>query len=142
MKSNTAMNIHSPPKDWWRRETKGGEEKEKEGKPIEKVELDMGGKVAFILYNVLTPAECEHLIKCTEDIGYKGMPGYSPSYRSNTRVIIDDYALTEEMWRRVAPHVPASFAESRTGRQWMPYGLNSRWRFCRHEIVLQCKVAK
>lgn len=91
----------------------------------------MEGKVAFILYNVLTPEECQHLIDKTEKMGYRPLPGYSPSYRSNTRVIVDDpdRGLTNELWRRLSPFVP-DLAETRA--VWRPYGLNERWRFCRY----------
>lgn len=99
-------------------------------KEIRKMELHIGKKVAFILYNVLSPAECRHLVAKTEEMGYKPMPEYPTSYRSNTRLIIDDEELQEEIWRRVQPHIPAEF-EDRRGK-WHPYGLNARWRFCRY----------
>jgi hypothetical protein len=99
-------------------------------KEIVKKELHIGKKVAFILYNVLSPAECRHLIAKTEEMGYKPMPEYPTSYRSNTRLIIDDEELQEEIWRRVQPHIPAEFDDRRG--TWRPYGLNSRWRFCKY----------
>lgn len=103
-------------------------------KEIRKMELHIGKKVAFILYNVLSPAECRHLVAKTEEMGYKPMPEYPTSYRSNTRLIIDDEELQEEIWRRVQPHIPAEF-EDRRGK-WHPYGLNARWRFCRYLFIL------
>lgn len=103
-------------------------------KEIVKKELHIGKKVAFILYNVLSPAECRHLIAKTEEMGYKPMPEYPTSYRSNTRLIIDDEELQEEIWRRVQPHIPAEFDDRRG--TWRPYGLNTRWRFCKYSSFL------
>ena len=117
-------------------EEEEGEEEEDSAEPkaIRKEELNIGKKVAFILYNVLSPAECQHLIATTERMGYKPMPDYPIGYRSNTRLIIDDDELQQEVWRRVAPHIPATF-EDRRGK-WEAYGLNPRWRFCRYCIFI------
>jgi hypothetical protein len=137
------MNVHVPSPGWWRHaEAEEALDGDAIREEVKKVDLDMEGKVAFILYNVLTPEECQHLIDKTEKMGYRPMPGYSPSYRSNTRVIVDDpdRGLTNELWRRLSPFVP-DLAETRA--VWRPYGLNERWRFCRcHHVscVVVCRV--
>ncbi len=127
------MNVHTPSPEWWRPVEEAEEalgEGEAKREEVRKVDLEMEGKVGFILYNVLTPEECQHLIDKTEAMGYRPMSGYLPSYRSNTRVIVDDpdRSLTSELWRRLSPFVP-DLAESQA--VWRPYGLNERWRFCR-----------
>jgi len=131
------MNVHTPSPEWWRpveaeEALVEGEAKREE---VRKVDLELEGKVGFILYNVLTPEECQHLIDKTEAMGYRPMSGYFPSYRSNTRVIVDDpdRSLTNELWRRLSPFVP-DLAESQA--VWRPYGLNSRWRFCKYNSFI------
>jgi hypothetical protein len=58
-------------------------------------------KVCFRLLNALTKEECEFIIRETEKIGYAQMPEYSPSYRSNTRIILNADPIMKEIWNRV-----------------------------------------
>jgi prolyl 4-hydroxylase len=100
---------------------------------IKRVDLNLEDKPSFLLYNVLTPLECEHLIKQTEQVGYDVMPEYSQSYRSNTRVIIDDRDLAECIWNRIKDQIPPKFkAYEKPGGDWIATELNERWRFCRY----------
>jgi len=92
---------------------------------IEKRDLGIKNKLALVLYNVLTPEECTHLIEQSEELGYK-RTGYSPSYRSNTRIIIEDLELTDLIWNRIKSFLPTEF------HGWEIVGLNERWRFCRY----------
>jgi len=109
------LNVQKPPTpDWWQPDVVQETEQAQE---IERVELQIDSKVAFILYNVFSPAECEHFIAQTEQLGYRPMPEYSEGYRSNTRVIVDDESLERKLWGRVRPFIPATF-----NKDWQAYG--------------------
>jgi predicted 2-oxoglutarate/Fe(II)-dependent dioxygenase YbiX len=97
---------------------------------MERRELDTG---VYTIDDVLSPAECEQIIRRAENIGFEAAalntvdgPRVDPGVRNNDRVILDDAALARELWSRVAQHVPPVWA----GRQ--ARGLNERFRFYRY----------
>jgi len=63
-----------------------------------------------VLENVLTRAECKHLIECSEKVGYGtlGEGSTGAAYRGNRRLQLDEVSgkLGEEIWRRIKPYVP------------------------------------
>lgn len=59
------------------------------------------GKHIFVFRNVLSPEECQFFINDTEKLGYEELVGYRKEYRSNTRVIVPNTRVAEEIWDRV-----------------------------------------
>lgn len=105
---------------------------------VSKVETPVPG--VFLLYNVLTPEECQQFIDLTEQMGYEEAKVTTfgnrmvsmPDLRNNERVMwqsTDD--VWKPIWARIAPHLPES-ADMRSGK-WTPYGLNERLRFYRYD---------
>ena len=73
-------------------------------------EVDIGGKLAFVIEDVLTREECARLIAVTERLGFRdAAPGINtpPGMRQNKTVhwIAPADALAE-MFRRIAPLLP------------------------------------
>ncbi|ELR20691.1 prolyl 4hydroxylase, alpha subunit [Acanthamoeba castellanii str. Neff] len=101
--------------------------------PIRKVATPIEG--AFLLYDVLTPEECQQFIDLTEKMGYEeamvdthdGMVKM-PERRNNERVLWRATAdVWEPIWERVAPHIPNAINMCDT------YCLNERLRFYRYD---------
>jgi hypothetical protein len=88
----------------------------------------------YTIPNLLRPEECKDYITLTEGIGYEAAPiatgsGFvmRPDIRDNTRVILDDMARAEALWRRIRSEAPQILK----GRQAI--GLNERFRFYRYD---------
>jgi hypothetical protein len=97
-----------------------------------------GGLDGFgiVLENVFTRRECQRIIAETERVGFghlgEGKTGRA--YRGNCRLQIDDLggALGREVWRRIAPYVPAA-VELPDGEGRFEYlEMNSRYRFAKY----------
>lgn len=93
--------------------------------------------VRFTIPEFLSADECARWIAETDARGYTDAPittaagpVYDADVRNNTRVMYDDRAAAETLWRRLAPYVTA--ADTRGGL-WVPIGLNERLRFYRYE---------
>ena len=73
-------------------------------------EIDLGGKLAFVIENVLTREECGRLIAVTETLGFRdAAPGINtpPGMRRNKTVHwIAPAAVMDELFRRIAPLLP------------------------------------
>lgn len=87
----------------------------------------------FAIADVLTEDECRAHIAWSESLGFEaasvslaGGAQHRPDIRNNARVIVDDIGKAEELWQRVAAHMPAVLK----GRR--PVGLNERLRFYRY----------
>ena len=93
------------------------------------------GRLAFILDNVLTEAECADLIKITEDQGYEpalinvggGRQQFRPEYRNNERCILDSAEKANMIWERIKDYVPGVWKNKHT-----VVGLNERLRFLKY----------
>eukprot|EP01080_Neovahlkampfia_damariscottae_P008677 gene8677-624_t len=86
---------------------------------------------AFLLKNVLSPEECQHFIKETEEIGFQKLYGYHPSYRNNTRIIIQDDDLVQVIFNRIKKFVPQTVTDEQ-GKIWELVGMNERFRWCKY----------
>jgi len=92
-------------------------------------------KLAFVLYNVLTPKECTDLIEKTEKKGYElalvnvgfGKQKVMTDVRNSSRCIIDWEDYAEELYKRTQRYIPKLFV----GRKCL--GLNERLRFLRYD---------
>jgi prolyl 4-hydroxylase len=87
----------------------------------------------FTVGGVLSLEECTDLIAVAERNGFeiatintRHGAEIDRDVRNNDRVIIDDHALADTLWRRISPVVPAFLA----GRQ--ARGVNERFRFYRY----------
>ena len=90
--------------------------------------------LAFTLDNVLSGAECEDLIKETEDRGYElalintggGNQGLRLDVRNSKRCIIDSQERAALIWERIKNHLP------QTWKSRPAVGLNERLRFLKY----------
>jgi len=100
------------------------------------VNLPQGqGRLAFILDNILTEAECRDLIRRTEDQGYEpallnvgpGRQELVTDVRKSERCIIDSVETASWIWERIRENIPDV---------WKNYfkvvGLNERLRFLKY----------
>jgi hypothetical protein len=85
---------------------------------IERVDLPLPGKkLAYVLYNVFTPEECQALIDFSEKRGYAaaliniggGKQILMQDYRNNDRCIVDDDILTGVLYSRLSGHLPRRY---------------------------------
>ncbi|KAG0324481.1 hypothetical protein BGZ99_001775 [Dissophora globulifera] len=92
--------------------------------------------VAFTVQDILSPQECQSLIERSEKIGYevalvntgnKGQGVHVPGYRDGQRVMVDDFDITAELFRRIQPYLPATFE----GRPVV--SMNERLRFLKYK---------
>lgn len=107
-----------------------------EGKP---------GPCAYLLRNVFSPEECRSIVALCEKVGFEealvnvggGRQKLLTDIRNNTRVMIDDVPLADEIFDRIRAHLPATWAEgdprewSRTNTYHMQH-LNERLRVLRY----------
>lgn len=96
-------------------------------------------RVAFVVENLLSPAECEALLKLSTDRGYEaalvnvggGAQLRMDDVRRSGRCMIDSTGFAEIIYRRLAPLLPASLDAGR-GKRGTAAGLNERFRFLRY----------
>jgi predicted 2-oxoglutarate/Fe(II)-dependent dioxygenase YbiX len=87
----------------------------------------------FTIGNVLSLEECDGFIQFTERAGFAAAPigGGTlvvPAVRNNARRMIDDPALSAELWGRLARSLPESWY------MWRVVGLNERFRYYRYDV--------
>lgn len=82
----------------------------------------------------LAPARCDELIAHAESIGFEEATVHSSAghvldkqTRNNDRATTDDLELTDELWHRSRPYLPATFKSRDL------VGLNERLRFYRYD---------
>ena len=103
-------------------------------------ELNVPGSRCFLLHSVLTPEECAHYIRETEQVGYADLASLFPvKYRSNDRVLSICKPLVECLWRRIEPFFtrrevicirPVGFGNEGT---WKPSRLNECCKFGKYK---------
>lgn len=117
--------------------------------PVEKVDLIPG---AFLLKNVLSPKQCQHLINYTENKGYSPL---NLRFRTNDRLIIPNQQVADYCYERIKEFIPDEITineiESDTlwnvsereniikqtahafdVGSWKCDKLNEQWRFCKY----------
>jgi len=102
--------------------------------PVKKVELQnvvvsLKDKPCFVLYNVLSPEECKHLIEASEAIGFEKAEAYCHYYRDryNDRLMSDDPLFSKIIWERTKEFIPEYLFTD-----WKVRDLNPRWRYCKY----------
>ncbi|ESP04160.1 hypothetical protein LOTGIDRAFT_170992 [Lottia gigantea] len=96
---------------------------------------DARGKLAFGLYDVFTPEECEDFIEITEKRGYEealvnigaGMQSLMTDIRNSDRCIVDSHEEAEKIWQRIKDFIPSEWKKRSV------LGLNERLRFLRYD---------
>jgi len=83
----------------------------------------------YLIENVFSTVECRALIASSEECGY-GATNYPKCYRGNLRLITKDASLTEVIWQRLRPFVPATVTCG--GDVWEAVGLNECWRLAKY----------
>lgn len=90
-------------------------------------------KLAFTLEQVLTPSECERLIRAAESLGFApaglgrtGEQAVVTEFRDSARLISEDPLLAEQIFQRIQPFLPTVWQ----GRRLL--GLNEQLKFLRY----------
>lgn len=89
----------------------------------------------FTLADVLSPDECERIIRAAEGVGFGDAPitvgvnrfQMAPDIRNNLRVMVDDPARAAWLWDRIARFVPPALGH------YHAVGLNERLRYYRYQ---------
>ena len=88
----------------------------------------------FTVSAFLSPAECDDHIRHAEGHGFSAAPintmlgqQVRSDVRNNTRVMLDDRAIANDLWARAKEYVGGSL------NGWDPIGVNERMRFYRYE---------
>jgi len=91
------------------------------------------GKLAFTLEHVLTPEECEHIIRAAETFGFgvaglggSGKQEVSAVLRDSSRIITEDAVLARRIFERIRHHLPRIWQ----GRRLL--GLNEQLKLLRY----------
>jgi len=113
--------------------------------PRERIDLFGDGR-AFILCNVLSPAECDHYIAAATQIGMKSVQanGYERRVRMCDRVAASSGPLASLLFSRIAPFLapfdlaspgarPKGIPVDRVRGMWQPHGLNEMFRICSYD---------
>jgi predicted 2-oxoglutarate/Fe(II)-dependent dioxygenase YbiX len=100
---------------------------------MKKQELD--GSNVFTIHQFFSKDEAEHWIAHSEALGYQEAPlstAQGPvidkSVRNNSRIMVDDPVLAEQLWDRLRSFLPPISG-------WEAVGLNERFRFYRYEVA-------
>lgn len=88
----------------------------------------------YLIHNLLTPQECAEYIKFAEYRGFDEAPittkaGFvmRKDIRNNSRVMVDDEKIADELWTRARPFVQEEWF------QRVAKGLNERFRFYKYD---------
>lgn len=80
----------------------------------------------------MTADACAALVAHATACGFAQMAhDYPPSYRDNDRLVLDDRALADHLYSRLASLLPQALHDA-DGSQWLLCGLNERFRYCRY----------
>eukprot|EP01006_Ploeotia_vitrea_P024601 TRINITY_DN57433_c0_g1_i1.p1 TRINITY_DN57433_c0_g1~~TRINITY_DN57433_c0_g1_i1.p1 ORF type:complete len:550 (+),score=47.83 TRINITY_DN57433_c0_g1_i1:40-1689(+) len=86
---------------------------------------------AFLVYNLLSRAECVKLVQETEAKGYEALPPGMYGERNNERVIVDDRPLAKTVWERIQRYIPEEYIDDKKTK-WKVVECNNRWRYCKY----------
>lgn len=93
-------------------------------------------RLAIVIDNVLSPAECAQWIRDTEALGYEealvniggGRQQKMTDVRNSSRCMVDDRAAAAQIWDRVKSFVPDDYCITHK-----PLEVNERLRFLRYD---------
>lgn len=108
-------------------------------KPIQKVDIQQH---AMVLYNVLSPSECDFLIEKCEEIGIPP-GGFDLSLRNVNRLCVFNTSIAEMLYNRVRTYIDDVNITSQDDQSvtnsllceghWKPFGLNTYFRICKYD---------
>lgn len=81
----------------------------------------------WLVENVYTPAECQDFIELIERSAPR-LATDNASFRDQDRVVVDDVAAAEILFKRLRPHLPESMGDLQL------VGLNERLRYYRYRM--------
>ncbi len=84
-------------------------------------------KLLWVVENVYTEEECRSFVRFIESSS-PSLATNNPLYRDQDRVIRDDPAAADELFRRLRPHLPETMGALRL------IGVNERLRFYRYRL--------
>lgn len=97
----------------------------------ENVKVTKLGKKVFLVENFLSSDECKSMIQFSEEKGLKRVP-YKTSFRTNSRLVVEDSLLALQLWKRVRTLVDSTVYVPITKETWHAKGLNPRFRVCKY----------
>ena len=90
------------------------------------------------MFPIFSKDECKRLIESGEEIGF-GKTNFQKEYRGNLRIISKDTSLSEAIWERLKPVIPATltqkedfFGKPSKETTWDAVGLNEVWRCAKY----------
>mmetsp|Transcript_55124 Transcript_55124/g.102069 ORF Transcript_55124/g.102069 Transcript_55124/m.102069 type:complete len:268 (+) Transcript_55124:57-860(+) len=89
----------------------------------------IGNREVWVVDGLFTEEECNGLLEASEQHGF-GTTNYPKSYRGNLRLITTDPSMSDVVWKRLKPHVPAVLHLN--GEPWEAVGLNECWRLAKY----------
>ena len=81
-----------------------------------------------IISNILTLAECEHLINSHSNL----VPSNVTSQTIRDREMFFDQSLSERLWSRIEQYYGHDTVTDEEGSTWKAIGLNEKFRLCRY----------
>jgi hypothetical protein len=113
-----------------------------EKQPFKRVDIRDDNR-CFLLYNLLSPKECQYFINACETIGLEELGNsVSKGYRNHTRCVVMSPGISEWLWERLKPVIeeitllPDDYKQIGLGHKleghWKPYGLNNCWRLSKY----------
>ena len=88
----------------------------------------------FLLHGVLSPDECENIIRITEEIGFEQIETGVLNNNAWLTCILDEFAVERPLFERCRDHLPTIVEPSDAGTRYPREvaGLNQRCRFYRY----------
>lgn len=113
-----------------------------EREPLKRVDIRDDNR-CFLLYNLLSPKECQYFINACETIGLEELGvSVSKGYRNHTRCVVMGPKISEWLWDRLKPIIeeitllPDDYKQIGLGHKleghWKPIGLNDCWRMSKY----------
>jgi hypothetical protein len=97
----------------------------------------------MLIHDFLSADECSTYIDLAESNGFlSAETDYPPSYRNNSRLVMDDGSISERLFQRLQQRAPSSINKlvDDKSTQWEILGINDRIRFCRYDKNQQFQI--
>ncbi|HLK98261.1 MAG TPA: 2OG-Fe(II) oxygenase [Hymenobacter sp.] len=90
--------------------------------------------ICFVVPEAFSAAKCDELLMVPGRAGFQNANSHYPTYyRNNDRLVVDDDALAQRLFKAIRPVLPAQLpAADPAAAPWQLKELNNRLRFCRY----------